>query len=173
LRILTEIGLSTGIDLSLIKQAKTKKKPVEDLEILEQYKQINKSHQNLTMDPIKIILIQLLLISSRRSKEPSQTSAYIKVLLAQASHIVKSKYAPHYVAWEEGNLDPFDYSKIDPTNKRMDITQRNKNMAMRIASLVNSSETIFCCVGVGHTAGKDNVQNFLQNHGLTTERVFI
>jgi uncharacterized protein YbaP (TraB family) len=77
-------------------------------------------------------------------------------------------------AWETGNLEELDlHKKDDSTNKRMVRTQRNMNMAMRIVSMINAKEKIFCCVGAAHTTGEMSVQAFLHNFGLSTERVFV
>lgn len=169
--IFTEMGISSGIDVQLIRQAKSEGKPVEDLETQAQYEQQEATKASMATDPIKDLILQSL--SLPELKQCGEASLIMKIIITQLSLQFKESLMPLFDAWEEGNLEKFDHSKEDPIDKKMVMTQRNMNMAMKIVKLVNTKEKLFCCVGAAHTVGEMNVQAFLKNFGLSTERVFV
>jgi uncharacterized protein YbaP (TraB family) len=174
-RIFTKLSLHSGIDRQLISQAKKVGKPVEDLETLEQYKQLETATKALKTDSIKDGLLQIL--SQEDLKKEADVPEIINGIIEQFSLFLNEELKPMYEAWEEGNLEKMDHSKTDSAEKKMDMTLRNMNMANKIVKLVNKpqhdQEKLFCCIGAAHTAGRMNVQAFLSNLGLTTERVLI
>jgi uncharacterized protein YbaP (TraB family) len=171
-KIYSELELFSGIDLQLIQQAKRQGKSIEDLETIEQYKQQAKITQtDIASDPIRDLFLQILTFEGL--KDFNEASKVIEVLVEQLSIYHSKNLKPIFDAWEEGDLETLDHSKDDSVDKKMVMTQRNMNMAMKITRLVNDKEKLFCCVGASHTVGEMNIQDFLRNFGFSTERVFI
>lgn len=170
-KIFTEMELFSGIDLQLTQQAKTCSKPIEDLETEEQYAQQETMQEMRAADSIKDFILKVLSLEEVQKFEGA--AEVINVLIQQLSLYYSENLKPLFDAWEEGNLEKFDHSGKDSTGKKMVMTQRNMNIAMKIVTLVKDKEKIFCCIGAAHAVGEMSVQAFLKNFGFSTERVFI
>jgi uncharacterized protein YbaP (TraB family) len=171
-KIFSELKLFSGIDSHLIQQAKNHSKSIEDLETAEQYKQQETTQAIIANEPIRDVFLQIL--SLEELKQSKEASKAIKFCVEQLSIYQSESLKPIYEAWEEGNLEELDHSKDDSTEEKMDMTQRNMNMAMKIVRLVrDDNDKIFCCVGAAHTVGEMKIQDFLKNFGFSTERVLV
>jgi uncharacterized protein YbaP (TraB family) len=51
------------------------------------------------------------------------------------------------------------------------IVRRNENFAQAIATRLQGSGTAFVAIGAAHLCGRDDIQYFLHNYGLTAERL--
>lgn len=171
-KIFEDLELFSGIDHKLIEQAKTNRRPVEDLETIEQRDHI-RSSLKIQQTPELWHEFFFGVLSSEEVKNSVVVTEIIDLLIQQASQYTNELFKPLFDAWEEGDLEKMDTSKSDSTEHRMSMVQRNLNMSMRIVELVNTGEKIFSCVGAAHTVGEMNIQAFLHNFGLTTERVFV
>lgn len=170
-RIWSEQGISLGIDPYLIIQAKNSGKIVESLETQEQYAQQKTTQEMLMKDPVRDLFANLL--SSKEMQEIEEIDEMMRMIIEQMSIYQNEALQPLFDAWEEGDLEKFDFSKTDSIDRKMDMTQRNMNMAMKITHLVNEKEKTFFCVGAAHTVGEMSIQAFLKNFGFSIERVLV
>ncbi len=168
-KIYTEQGLFSGIDSQLIQQAKTANKPVEDLETLEQYAKQETTQQLLSDDPIKDCFLDALSAFSTKDGDVVEIFNFITEQFSLSS---SEGLNAMFDAWVEGNLESLNDEERS-TAQKMDMTQRNLNMALKIVNLVQQEGKTFSCVGAAHTAGEMSIQAFLKNFGYSTERVFI
>jgi uncharacterized protein YbaP (TraB family) len=169
--IYKKLEISSGIDLHLSGQAKHLGKPIEDLETEAQYEQQKTTMALLQDDPIERLFLKIL----SGNNEDMEMDKVIGMLTEQLSLKFKELLQPMFDAWEEGNLNEFDDPKSS-VEKKMDMIQRNMNMARKIVESVKDykdKDRIFCCVGAAHTVGNMNVQAFLNSFGYTTKRVLV
>ena len=79
-------------------------------------------------------------------------------------------------AWKTGNTGAFStmlagFEAKSPAAYRMLIADRNARWGQWIANRLDQPGTVFVAVGTGHLAGKDSVQQWLANRGISTNRV--
>ena len=79
-------------------------------------------------------------------------------------------------AWKAGNTGAFStmlagFEAKSPTAYRMLIADRNARWGQWIANRLDQPGTVFVAVGTGHLAGKDSVQQWLANRGISASRV--
>lgn len=169
-KIFAELGLYSGIDLHLIDQAKKEDKPVESLETIEQYAKQETTQQALAKDQIKDLFLEIL--SSAASTKEEGLTETCNFFIEQISLSIAEELNPMFEAWVEGNLEEFA-EKEQSMDKKMDMTERNLNIAKKMVSLFKETGRTFSCVGAGHTVGDMSVLSFLNQVGLTTERVVV
>ena len=79
-------------------------------------------------------------------------------------------------AWSTGNTSAFSamlagFEANSPVAYRMLIADRNARWGQWIANRLEQPGTVFVAVGTGHLAGKDSVQQWLANRGISANRV--
>jgi uncharacterized protein YbaP (TraB family) len=79
-----------------------------------------------------------------------------------------------WLAGDDVTLDRLSNQPLAQSDERYFddvIVRRNENFAQTIAMRLQSSGTAFVAIGAAHLCGKDSIQYFLRNYGLTAERI--
>jgi uncharacterized protein YbaP (TraB family) len=79
-----------------------------------------------------------------------------------------------WLAGDDGLVDKLSNQPLAESDERYFddvIVRRNENFAQAIATRLQGSGTAFVAIGAAHLCGKDSIQYFLHNYGLTAERL--
>jgi len=142
----------TGVDISLLTQARAKAKNVHGFE---------------TMD------------AQMRALVPDNEADELTALRATLKDIetMPQDLGDLFAAWESGDTAALGHLMIDkmrsedPDSYRRLIVERNAAWAPQIETLLAGRGTAFITVGAGHLVGPDSVIALLKTHGITAERI--
>lgn len=142
----------TGVDVSLMAQARAKTKAVHGFE---------------TMD------------SQLQALVPDNEADELTALRATLTDIktMPQDLGDLFAAWEKGDTQELSHLMIDkmqaedPKSYQRLIVQRNAAWEPQIEHILAGKGTVFITVGAGHLVGPDSVIAMLKQHGITAERV--
>ncbi len=161
-----KMHIASGIDLKLIEEAKERQLPIEDLETQESHKAFAQLPE-IKEDGFNKVFIAFL----DQIPLNEDTKTMIEKLQAWMANDLEQSLSKICEPWEEGDLTQYDGSVKDSLPMRQQMISRNFNMAMKICDLMKSGKRYFFVAGVGHTAGKMSIQDFLEQFKIKAERV--
>jgi uncharacterized protein YbaP (TraB family) len=142
----------TGVDVTLMKQARDTHKGVHGFETME---------------------------GQMQALVPETEADELTGLRATLSDIdtMPQDLGDLFTAWEKGDSQALSHLMIDkmhaedPKSYQRLIVQRNAAWEPQIETLLAGKGTVFITVGAGHLVGPDSVIAMLKEHGITAERV--
>ncbi len=142
----------TGVDVTLMKQARAKTKTVHGFETMESQMQA--------------------LVPDNEADELTALRTTLKDIDTMPQDI-----GDLFAAWERGDAEALNHLMIDkmlaedPKSYQRLIVQRNAAWAPQIEDILAGKGTVFITVGAGHLVGPDSVIAMLKTHGIAAERV--
>ena len=142
----------TGVDVSLMAQARAKGKTVNGFE---------------TMD------------SQMKALVPDNEANELTALRTTLTDVktMPQDLGDLFDAWKQGDTAEISHLMIDkmqaedPKSYRRLIVERNAAWEPQIEQILAGKGTVFITVGAGHLVGPDSVIAMLKQHGITAERV--
>ncbi len=142
----------TGVDVSLMAQARAKTKTVHGFETMESQLQA--------------------LVPDNEADELTALRATLEDIKTMPQDL-----GDLFAAWEAGDTQELSHLMIDkmqaedPKSYQRLIVQRNAAWEPQIEDILAGKGTVFITVGAGHLVGPDSVIAMLKRHGITAERL--
>ena len=142
----------TGVDVTLMKQARAKTKTVHGFETMESQMQA--------------------LVPDNEADELTALRTTLKDIKTMPQDIDDL-----FAAWERGDAGAVNHLMFDkmqaedPKSYQRLLVQRNAAWEPQIEHILAGKGTVFITVGAGHLVGPDSVIAMLKTHGITAERV--
>jgi uncharacterized protein YbaP (TraB family) len=162
------LKISSGIDVELIRQAKLKSLPIEELETLVNFS------KNPTRQPFfQNLFSKLVLEYIKQFPVDIDYSLVGEYVVSQIALHFKQEFREKiWIPSHTGNLCKMEIEGQDPAS--VDLTQqRNIKMAIKADTLMKSGKRYFIVIGADHTVGEGSFLTHLEKLGWSAKRVFV